>query len=236
LVRSNDAARDIGAVVDAICRRRGVARVALFGWATGGQWAGYYASAYPGKVSALILLNSLYRGSSQQPLIGRGTDSEDPAHPGRFNEASCGAYRLSDAASLLRPWDRSIPGEDKSQWRDPAVAKAYVEASLASDPSSQSRTPPSFRSPCGAMEDSFYLAVGRQLWDASLITAPTLIVASGRDFWSRPEDRENLAADLVHSPKVKVVVIPDATHFVHLDRPDRGRTELLKTIDAFLKN
>ena len=236
LVRSNEAAHDIAAVVDAIRRRRRVARVALFGWATGAQWAGYYASMYPGKVSALILLNSLYRGASQQALIGRGTDSEDPAHPGRFNEASCGAYRYNDAASLLRPWDHSIPTEDKSKWRNPTVAKAYVDAALASDPTSQSRTPPSFRSPCGAMEDSFYLATGRQLWDASLITAPTLVVVSGRDFWSRPEDRDNLAADLVHSPKVRVVVIPGATHFVLLDRPERGRTELLNTIEAFLRN
>jgi pimeloyl-ACP methyl ester carboxylesterase len=86
------------------------------------------------------------------------------------------------------------------------------------------------------MEDSFYLAIGRQLWDASLITAPTLVVASGRDFWSRPEDREHLAADLVHAPRVQVVVIPYATHFVHLDRAERGRTELLQAIAAFLKN
>lgn len=234
LVRSNEAAHDIAAVVDAIRKRGGVDRVVLFGWATGGQWAGYYASLYPEKVGALILLNSLYRGNSPQALIGRGTDSEDPAHPGRFNQASCGAYRLNDAASLIRGWDHSIPVEDKSKWRDPAVAKAYVDAALASDPTWQSRTPPSFRSPCGAMEDSFYLATGRQLWDASLVTAPTLVLAGERDFWSRPEDRENLAADLVHSQKVRVVVIPGATHFVHLERTERGRKILLEEIDHFL--
>jgi pimeloyl-ACP methyl ester carboxylesterase len=59
LVRSNEAARDIAAVADAIRKRRRVERVALFGWATGGQWAGYYASLYPNKVSALLLLNTL---------------------------------------------------------------------------------------------------------------------------------------------------------------------------------
>jgi pimeloyl-ACP methyl ester carboxylesterase len=236
LVRSDDAVHDLSAVVDAIRKRRRVARVALFGWATGGQWAGYYASLYRSNVSALILLNSLYRGSSQQAPIGRGTDSEDPVHPGRFNQASCGGYRYNDAASLLRPWDRSIPSEDKSEWRDPAVARAYVDAAIASDPISRSQSPPSFRSPCGAMEDSFYLAIGRQLWDASLVTAPTLVMVSERDFWSRSEDREHLVADLVHSPKVQVVVLPGATHFVHLDRSDRGRTELLDTIAAFMKD
>jgi pimeloyl-ACP methyl ester carboxylesterase len=125
--------------------------------------------------------------------------------------------------------------DNKSEWRDPVVAGAYVQAALDSDSTSRSRTPPSFRSPCGALEDSFYLAIGRQLWDASLVTAPTLVLVSERDFWSRTEDRENLAADLVHSPTVRVVVIPGATHFVHLDRPERGRQLLLKEINSFME-
>jgi alpha-beta hydrolase superfamily lysophospholipase len=37
LVRSNEAARDISAVVDSIHRSRPKARVALFGWATGSR-------------------------------------------------------------------------------------------------------------------------------------------------------------------------------------------------------
>src|SRR5262249_18125246 len=88
LVRSDEAVRDISALVDSVRRRRHVARIAILGWATGGQWGGYYASLYPEKVSALILLNSLYRGSSQHPFIGHGTDSEDPAQPNHFNQAA----------------------------------------------------------------------------------------------------------------------------------------------------
>jgi pimeloyl-ACP methyl ester carboxylesterase len=236
LVRSNEAVRDVDAVINSILRQRKISRVALFGWATGGQWASYYASLYPDKISALIVLNSLYRGDSPHPLLGHGTDAEDPAHPNQFNHASCGAYRLNDAKSMLRPWDRNIPQEDKSAWRDAAVAKAYVDAALASDPESNSQTPPSFRSPCGALEDSFYLAIGRQLWDDSLITAPVLVLASEHDFWSRLEDRENQRADLVHSSKVRVVVIPGATHFVHLDRPERGRKLLMNEIVNFLSD
>ncbi|HUI83489.1 MAG TPA: hypothetical protein VL240_04655 [Candidatus Binatia bacterium] len=107
-------------------------------------------------------------------------------------------------------------------------------AALASDPETNSHNPPCFRSPNGALEDSFYLATGRQLWDASFIYVPTLVLASERDFWSRPADREKIAHDLVHA-SVRVVVIPDATHFVHLDRPERGRNELLDEIVRFLK-
>jgi pimeloyl-ACP methyl ester carboxylesterase len=234
LVRSNDAVDDIAAVVDWIASRRHVSRVALFGWATGGQWAAHFASLHPDRVNALVLLNSLTGGSDQHSALGHGSDSEDPTHPGRFNPASCGAYHFNDAASLLRAWERSIPVADKSEWRDPAVSNAYVAAALASDPTSTSRTPPSFRSPCGALEDSFYLAVGAQLWDSSRITAPTLIFRSEPDFWSRPEDASKFAAQLTHSPKASVVLLPAATPFVHLDRPARGRSLLLANLVSFL--
>jgi pimeloyl-ACP methyl ester carboxylesterase len=235
LVRTNQAAQDIFVVVDWICSRRHVAKVALFGWATGGQWAGYYASVFPQKVEALILLNSLYGGSSVHPLMGHGSDMEDRQHPGEFNRQACGSYRLNMESSLLGIWDRSIPNEDKSTWRDPAVAKAYAEAALKSDPTSEQRHPPSFRSPCGAIEDSFYFATGRRLWDASLITAPTLVLASERDFWSRVEDRELLQKHLVHASRVKVVVIKDATHFVHLDRPEHGRRQLIEEVMGWVQ-
>jgi pimeloyl-ACP methyl ester carboxylesterase len=235
LVRTSEAARDIDVVVDWIRERRGASQVALFGWATGGQWAGYYASIFPQKVSALIMLNSLYGGSGVHPMMGHGSEMEDPKSPGEFNRESCGTYRFNTEKSLFGVWDRSISIENKEAWRDPAVAKAYAAAAMASDPTSGKRTPPSFRSPCGALEDSFYLATGRQLFDASLITAPTLVLASERDFWSRVEDRELLRKHLVHAQRVKIVVLKDARHFVFLDRPEHGRSELIEQVVDWVK-
>ena len=113
-------------------------------------------------------------------------------------------------------------------------ADAYVREALASDPETNKHNPPCFRSPNGALEDSFYLATGRQLWDASFIYVPTLVLASEWDFWSRPADRDKIAHDLVHAT-VRVVVIPNATHFVHLDKPERGRGKLLEETVHFLQ-
>jgi len=48
----------------------------------------------------------------------------------------------------------------------------------------------------------------------------TVVVASERDFWSRPRDRQDLVADLVQAPLLYSGVIPNATHFVHVDRPN----------------
>ena len=62
LVRSDEAVRDIGAVVDWIRKLTGE-RPALFGWATGGFWAGYYATLHSDSIRAVIMLNTLYGGS-----------------------------------------------------------------------------------------------------------------------------------------------------------------------------
>lgn len=234
LTRSSEVVRDIAAVVEWIRQRLSVERVALLGWATGGHWHGYYTALYANRVSHLILYNTLYGGTPDHAMLGHGSTSEDPNRPGRFNEAASGAYRFNTADGLLPSWDRSIPLEEKTQWRDPAVAQAYVTAALASDPTSGTRTPPSFRAPGGALEDSFYLATGRQLWDASLISVPTLILRSERDFWSRPQDAELLAEHLVHAPSVRKVTLLDATHYAHLDRPEHGRDAFLKEVLSFL--
>lgn len=234
LVRVREAARDIDAMVGWIAERTGRQRVNLLGWATGGMWCGYYAAQRPERVERLVLYNALYR-SPGHPSLGPGSSLEDPERPGQFAARALGGYRFNAASGLLGAWDESIPVADKTEWRDPAVVEAYVAAALASDATSEQREPPSFRAPTGALEDSFYQACGRQLYDASLIEAPTLVIAGERDFWSQPVDRDELAAHLCHAPEVRVHVIPDATHFAHLDRPERGRDEFLRVVVEFLQ-
>lgn len=234
LARAPQIVRDVAAVVEAIVERTGSEQVALFGWATGGTWLGLYATLSPERVSHLITHNTLL-GATPNASVGAGSSLEDPDQPGRFDFAGTGAYTLSAAASLLRAWDASIPGEDKTAWRDPAVADAYVAAALASDATAEERTPPSFRAPAGALEDSYYLGTGRQLWDGSLLRCSLLISRGGRDFWSAPGDPERLAAQAVHAAEVRRLEQPEATHFVHLDRPERGRAALLDAVRDFLE-
>jgi pimeloyl-ACP methyl ester carboxylesterase len=83
LVRSVEAARDIDAAVELIRKRTGASRVSLFGWATGGQWAGYYATLHSDKLSHLILLNALYGADAPHPLMG--------ARVGHGRPRTCGA-------------------------------------------------------------------------------------------------------------------------------------------------
>lgn len=234
LVRAWAVMRDLAAVSREVRQRTGAGQVALLGWATGAMWSGMYAALNPDEVSHLVYYNGLYGGSDQHQMLGRGTPNENPDAPGRFNMARAEAWRLSDAADLLRSWDSVIPVKDKSTWRDPAVAEQYVKQALASDPTTASRNPPTFRAPSGAMEDSFYLATGRQLFDASTIAARVLVLRSERDFWSRPEDARTLALHLSRAQSVTEATIPDATHHVHLDRAEKGRDQFLRHVVEFL--
>jgi pimeloyl-ACP methyl ester carboxylesterase len=234
LTRSSEVLEDVNAVVDWIRKRTRAKAVTLMGWETGGHWAGLFATRHPAKVAGLVLYNTLYGGGTTHRTLGHGSSLEDPKRRGTFNPA-LGAYRFQDAASLMRTWDQSIPVTDKASWRDPAVATAYVRLALASDPTAGTRNPPSLRAPSGPLADTFELAIGRHPWDAGLIQSPTLILAAERDFWSRAEDRDRLKAHLVNAPAVTLVILREATHFVHLDRPERGRGELLTALTAFLQ-
>jgi pimeloyl-ACP methyl ester carboxylesterase len=231
LMRTDDAAADVAAAVAAIIEWSGDSKVSIVGWATGGHWAGAYAAKYPHTVDRLILYNTLYGGASEHRTLGHGSPLEDPRNPGTFNDSSFGGYRLNIRASLFTAWDNSIPVADKASWRDERVANAYAHAALASDATSDCRQPPSFRSPSGAMADSFELAIGKRQWLASALSMPTLVIRSGRDFWSRPQDAQAIADE---APHAELVTIPDATHFVHLDRDHAGRAAFLTAVTRFL--
>jgi pimeloyl-ACP methyl ester carboxylesterase len=235
MTRSSEVVEDLDAVVTWINTRTNAPRVTLVGWATGGHWAGLFATRYPAKVASLVLYNTIYGGGSNHPALGKGSELEDSKRPGTFNQAAFGAYGFVDGPSLLKQWDASIPVADRRTWRDPDVVAAYLKEALASDPTSGTRTPPSFRAPTGALADTFELAIGHQPWDAGLIQCRTLVIAGERDFWSRAEDRDRLKAHLVNAPEVQVVAIPNATHHLHLDRAERGHKDFVDAVVAFLR-
>ncbi|MDK4717300.1 alpha/beta hydrolase [Rhizobium sp. CNPSo 4039] len=230
-MRTDDAVADIAAAVDGIRRWSGDSRVSIVGWATGGHWAGAFATKYPMMVERLVLYNTLYDGTGQHEALGRGSPLEDPHRPGEFNASAFGGYRFNTRASLFQAWNNSIPIAEKNSWRDERVAQAYGDAALASDATSASREPPSFRSPSGALADSFDVVTGKRQWTASALGMPVLVIRSGRDFWSRAQDAEALANE---APEAELVTIPDATHFVHLDRDHAGRAAFLSALTRFL--
>jgi len=113
------------------------------------------------------------------------------------------------------------------------VTQAYVTLALASDPTSESRTPPSIRIPGAFRKEHYLLSEGQKLWDARDLKLPVLYMRGSRDHWSRPEDLDAMKRDLGATRASKFATIPNGTHFLFLDRPGHGEDEMLKQIQEF---
>jgi pimeloyl-ACP methyl ester carboxylesterase len=230
VTRSFLAIRDIGALVDHIRAKHKVSRVSLIGWSWGAMLGGYYTSLFSEKVKKLVMYAPAYAFPLHTNL-GPGSALQNKRKPYEFNY-EMGAYRTNSAAQNQGRWDGEIPVQDKSQYREQGVVDAFAAAALATDPTSASRNPPALRAPNGVLEDTFYQATGRRLWNASSIYVPTLVIAGEFDTWSYPEDREGLMRDLSNAPVKKHVLIKDATHFVLFEK---RRVEFFDEILNFLQ-
>jgi pimeloyl-ACP methyl ester carboxylesterase len=222
-VRSNEALRDIIAVVEEIRRENpGDSRLAAMGWATGSQWLGHYASLYPDRISHLIYYNAAYGG----PAGGWRLQEEfgDPERPAELDYRRLGAYQLSTADALAARW--------RQEGIDPAFLDRYVALAMEGDKTANERIPASFRYPSGPFEDTLKMVNGRQLFDASFIRSRVLILRSGNDFWSRPIDGQTMLAHLTHAASAKLVEMPGVSHYVHL-QPTPDRQKFLDAVLAF---
>lgn len=228
--RSYIVIRDLAAVVDHIRKKHGVNKVTLIGWSWGAMTAGYYTSLNSEKVKKLVMFAPAYAFALHTNL-GPGSGLQNKRKPLEFNYG-VGAYRLASTAANTARWDGEIPVQDKTQYREPGVAEAFWNECMASDPTSNTRNPPSLRAPNGVLEDTFMQNTGRRIWNASSIYVPTLVIAGEYDTWSYPEDREGLMRDLTNAPAKRHVVIKDSTHFTLFEKP---RFEFFSEILRFLK-
>lgn len=235
IVRTIEITRDIAAVVEHARAETGADKVGLFGWGVGATACMMYAALWPEKVSHLVLYCPVYGGAGGHPKYGIGSKWDDPERPGHFNQAEFGNYSFNAIDMLGADWARQIPIEDKDAWRDPAMLKAFQQALIDGDPTTNERTPPTFRSPNGMLEDLNMMGTGSTLMHASQVYACVMIVRPEYDSLSHMPDVEALVADLRHAEEVRLYAPPNTTQYVLLDRPERGRDALLAEMDDFLR-
>jgi pimeloyl-ACP methyl ester carboxylesterase len=221
-VNSSQAVEDILAAASWVLKEEKVSKFNLLGWASGGHWAAMFTSLYNDRVNKLILINTMY-GVAAPWTLGAASDPENVE-----------AYRLATAEGLTRRWEASIPVENKEEWRDNAIAKAYQRACLESDPTSRDRTPPSVRIPYGYWKEHLEMSRGKKFYEASSIRTPVLLVRSELDFWSRPEDLAAFKTELTNSPRLVTKQISQSTHFIFFDKPEKGRAEFISSVLNFL--
>lgn len=231
-VVSENVAKDIDAVVNDIRCKQKVEKIAVLGWASGGHWLGFYTAKHNDKVSHFIMLNAIY-GVNAAWRLRSAFENKDK--PGVFNEQA-GAVRVVNANGLVSAWTNAIPNEDKTAWRDSQVADFYVKTTLASESSDKKTDPPTVRLPNGFQREAYEMSLGKKIFDAAEIRVPTLVIRGELDHWSRPEDLTALENDLKNSTRKKLMTIPGGTHFLFIDRPERGRDIFIREVTGFLQD
>jgi len=219
-----EAAADIDAVIDHIRKAEHIEKVNLFGWASGGHWASYYTTLHNDKVDNLIVLNTLYGVKAPWSL---SSAFADPADTNRYNN-HLPLYREFSSQSVIDARLSAVPFPDKGDWIDLSGLEQYARMATTWNGQHILRVPGGYR------KESFYMAHGRQYWNAKDIRVPVLILRGQYDLWSRPIDATTYYKDLTHSPRKRSIELKQASHFVFLDKPDLGGNQMLDAIDGFI--
>lgn len=223
-VRSWEVVRDIAAVIEEIRRRHPDGdRLAAIGWATGSQWLGHYASLNPDRISHLVYYNAAYGGA---PGGWPFQDIADPEDRARLDRRRFDAYRCSTAESVV--------GRLADDTDDADFLERYASLAMEGDERTSDRDPPCFRVPTGPLADTLLMVNGRPIFDASFIRGRVLVLRSGEDFWSRPEDVAALRAHLTAADSVELVELPGASHYVHL-LPDERSDAFIDAVLEFTR-
>jgi pimeloyl-ACP methyl ester carboxylesterase len=209
LGRTEDASRQLEQAVRFILAHHGHARLSLIAHSWGSMVAGHFAARCPELVDRIVFFG---------PIAQRAPSTDAPRLP---------AWRL---ITLQDQWDRftaDVPANEP-----PVLSKRHFaewgEAYLDSDPASRDRDPPSVRTPGGAFQDIFDAWTGHFPFDPNLIQAPTAIIRGAWDSLCTDADAAWLLARIPHA---RDVIIPRATHLMHLEE---NRYDLYRETEAFL--
>ena len=212
LGRAEDACLQLEHAVRFIAGRHGGAPVALIAHSWGSIVAGRLAGTCPELVDRMVFFG---------PIAQRERSGEPQRLP---------AWRLISAQDQ---WDRFT--QDVPAGESPVLSArhfvTWTEQYLDGDPASRSRTPPSVQTPSGPFQDIFDAWAGDLAYDPARVRAPVAIIRGEWDGMCTDADAAWLCAALSNAAERRDVVIPRATHLMHLEE---GRTALYRATEAFL--
>lgn len=216
-MRTPDAADCLGAVVDFVRKRRGVAQVCLIGWSWGTAITSYYTQTHNADVARLALF---------APVWDRTQSGPSPIHV----EGRIGAYRTVDRASTLK---RRQGGLDETQKKDIMPAGWFDQwwaATAALDPAGKGET---IRAPNGVVQDGAeFWNVGRPLYDPARITVPLLIAVGEWDNDTPVYMAQTLFPLFTNAAWKRLAILGGGTHSMGMER---NRMLLLRTVQQFLE-
>ena len=218
IVDTPTAARDVGAAVDHILQKRGVAKIDLMGWSWGTAIMGLYTTTHNDKVNRLVLYAPAWTFTTR-PAIGGG-------------ETPLGAYRTVSKDSAKQRWLNGVPEAKKADLIPDGWFQQWADATWATDPVGAQANPPVVRAPNGVFADfGKYWLAGKPQYDPGDIRVPTLIIHAEWDADLPSDQAQGYFAKLTNTPYKRFIEIGEGTHSIMLEK---NRMQFFREIMNFL--
>jgi pimeloyl-ACP methyl ester carboxylesterase len=212
LGRTGDASRQLEAAMLFIRSRHGNQPIGMIAHSWGSMVAGEFAGRCADMTGRMVWFG---------PIARRAPRSEAVSLPG---------WRL---ISLQDQWNRFT--ETVPRGEPPVLSRTdfaeWGERYLDCDPDSRTRSPAAVKVPSGAFQDIFDAWAGRFPYDPAAIRSPVAIIRGAWDGMCGDADAAWLRQSLTGPAEVRDIVIPRATHLMHLES---GRHALYRETEAFL--
>lgn len=217
LVDTATAVKDVGATVDFILKRRGVAKLDLLGWSWGTSIMGWYTAQNNDKVNRLVLYAPQWIRTTPSLVQVTG---------------KLGAYRTVSREASKARWLTGVPEAKKAELIPPGWFDAWADATFATDPVGSKQTPPVLRAPNGVVKDGReFWAAGKALYDPGEIRVPTFLAHAEWDADFPSYMLYAYFAKLTGAPFKRYVEIGEGTHTIFMER---NRMQLFRAVQAFL--
>jgi pimeloyl-ACP methyl ester carboxylesterase len=217
IVRTDTALRDVGAAVDFILKRRGVAKIDLLGWSWGTEIMGWYTAENNDKVNRLVLYAPLWISETPPSILPGGR---------------LGAYRTVTLDAAKERWLKGVPEAKKAQLIPAGWFETWAKATFASDPVGAAQSPPVVRAPNGVVQDIVeFWGAGKAQYDPSGIRVPTFLVHADWDADTPSYMLHAYFAKLTQAPYRRYVEIGEGTHNLMLEK---NRLQMFQEVQLFL--
>ena len=216
-MRTEDASKALGAVVDFVRKRRGVDKVNLVGWSWGTTITAAYTADNQGKVERLALYAPVWLRTTPSLVQIQG---------------KVGAYRVVSRDQALGRWLTGVPEDKKASLIPAGWFDAWADATFATDPKGGGKT---LRAPNGVVQDGldyWGATPPKSNWDPAKITSPVLLVLGEWDRDTPTYMAQALYPLLNNAAWKRHVVLSEGTHTIAMEK---NRMLLLRTVQQFLE-
>ena len=215
---TEEAMRDVDAVVEFVKKRRNIAKTNLLAWSWGTAIMQWYTSLNSHKVEKLALY---------APVWIRQTASLVQTGPGPIP-----AYRSVNMAQAKARWLTGVPEAKKADLIPAGWFEAWASATIASDPVGAQQNPSVLRAPNGVVADGLkYWGNGVIPWKAEDIKVPVLLIKAEWDQDTPAYMAQNLLPKLTGAPYKRYVELGEGTHTIVMEK---NRMNLFREVQLFL--